>query len=40
MTHPNRPSTPLSGGPKGAMASRGVESATHALKRLLGAVRR
>jgi hypothetical protein len=40
MNHPNRPNTPMSGGPKGALASRGAESAARALKRLWGAVRR
>jgi hypothetical protein len=40
MTHPNRPSTPHSGGAKGALASRGAETAADALKRLWGAVRR
>jgi hypothetical protein len=36
----NPQNTPLSGGPKGALASRGAESATRALKRLWAAVRR
>ena len=39
MSNPNRPNTPPSGGPKGALASRGAESATRALKRLWGAIR-
>jgi hypothetical protein len=40
MNNQNRPNTPMSGGPKGALASRGAETAARALKRLLGAVRR
>jgi hypothetical protein len=40
MNNQNRPNTPMSGGPKGALASRGAETATRALKRLWGAVRR
>jgi hypothetical protein len=40
MNHLNRPTTPMSGGPKGALASRGAETAARALKRLWGAVRR
>ena len=36
----NSPNTPMSGGPKGALASRGAESAARVLKRLWGAVRR
>jgi hypothetical protein len=40
MNNLNRQSTPLSGGPKGALASRGAESAARALKRLMDAVRR
>jgi hypothetical protein len=32
--------TPFSGGPKGALSSRGAESAERALKRLWAAVRR
>jgi hypothetical protein len=40
MNNRNRPNIPLSGGPKGALASRGAEAAARALKRLLGAVRR
>jgi hypothetical protein len=40
MKNVNRPDTPLSGGPKGALASRGADSAVRALKRLWGAVRR
>jgi len=40
MTDLNRTNTPMSGGPKGALASRGAETATRALKRLWGAVRR
>jgi hypothetical protein len=40
MENTNHPNTPMSGGPKGALASRGAESATRALKRLLEAVRR
>jgi hypothetical protein len=40
MNNLNRSNTPLSGGPKGALASRGAETATRALKRLWEAVRR
>ena len=40
MNHLNRPNTPMSGGPKGALASRGAETAARELKRLWGAVRR
>jgi hypothetical protein len=40
MNKPNHPKTPMSGGPKGALVSRGAESAVRALKRLWGAVRR
>jgi hypothetical protein len=40
MTDTNRPNTLMSGGPKGALASRGAESAARALRRLWGAVRR
>jgi len=40
MTDTNRPNTPMSGGPKGALGSRGAESAARVLKRLFGAVRR
>jgi hypothetical protein len=40
MTDTTRPNTSLSGGPKGALASRGAESAARVLKRLWGAVRR
>jgi hypothetical protein len=40
MNNQNRQNTPLSGGPKGALASRGAETAARALKRLWGAVRR
>jgi hypothetical protein len=40
MTDSNRPNTPMSGGPKGALGSRGAGSAVRALKRLWGAVRR
>jgi hypothetical protein len=40
MTDTNRANTPMSGGPKGALASRGAQSATRALKRLWGTVRR
>jgi hypothetical protein len=40
MSNVNRPNTPLSGGPKGALASRGAETAAQALKRLWEAVRR
>jgi hypothetical protein len=39
MSNPNRSNTPMSGGPKGALASRGAETAARALKRLWGAVR-
>jgi hypothetical protein len=39
MNNLNRPNTPMSGGPKGALASRGAETAARALKRLWGAVR-
>jgi hypothetical protein len=38
MSNPNRPNTPMSGGPKGALASRGAETASRALKRLWAAV--
>ena len=40
MNNLNRQNTPMSGGPKGALASRGTETATRALKRLWRAVRR
>jgi hypothetical protein len=40
MNNLNRPNTPMSGGPKGALASRGAETAGRALKRLWAAVRR
>jgi hypothetical protein len=40
MNNQNHPNTPMSGGPKGALASRGAETAARALKRLWGAVRR
>jgi hypothetical protein len=40
MDNTNRSNIPMSGGPKGALASRGAETAARALKRLLGAVRR
>jgi hypothetical protein len=40
MSNPDRSKTPMSGGPKGALASRGAETAARALKRLWGAVRR
>jgi hypothetical protein len=40
MNNQNRPNTPLSGGAKGALASRGAETAARALKRLWGTVRR
>jgi hypothetical protein len=40
MNNLNRQNTPMSGGAKGALASRGAETATRALKRLVGAVRR
>jgi len=40
MSNVNRPNTPMSGGPKGALSSRGAETAARALKRLWGAVRR
>jgi hypothetical protein len=40
MNSQNHPNTPMSGGPKGALASRGADSAARALKRLLEAVRR
>ena len=40
MNDQNRPNTPPSGGAKGALASRGAETAAQALKRLWGAVRR
>jgi hypothetical protein len=40
MNHENRPNTPMSGGPKGALASRGAETAARALKRVWAAVRR
>jgi hypothetical protein len=40
MTDTNRPNVSMSGGPKGALASRGAETAAQALKRLWGAVRR
>jgi hypothetical protein len=40
MTNLNRPNTPMSGGPKGALSSRSAETAVRALKRLWGAVRR
>ncbi len=40
MNNVNRPNTPMSGGPKGALASRGAGTAARALKRLWGAVRR
>jgi hypothetical protein len=40
MTDTNYPNIPMSGGPKGALATRGAESATRALKRLWAAVRR
>jgi hypothetical protein len=38
MNTPNRPNTPMSGGPKGALSSRGAESAARGLKRLWAAV--
>jgi hypothetical protein len=40
MNNLNRPNTPMSGGPKGALASRGAETAARALKRLWGVVHR
>jgi hypothetical protein len=40
MNNLNRPNTPMSGGPKGALASRGADTAAQALKRLWAAVRR
>jgi hypothetical protein len=40
MTDTNSSNAPMSGGPKGALGSRGAESAARALKRLWGAVRR
>ena len=40
MSNVNHPNTPMSGGPKGALASRGADKAARALKRLWGAVRR
>ena len=40
MNNQNHPNIPLSGGPKGALASRGAETAARALKRLWRAVRR
>jgi hypothetical protein len=40
MNDQNRQTTPMSGGPKGALTSRGAETAARALKRLFGAVRR
>jgi hypothetical protein len=40
MDNTNRSNIPTSGGPKGALASRGAESAARVLKRLWGAVRR
>lgn len=40
MNHVNRSNTPMSAGPKGALASRGADTAARALKRLWGAVRR
>jgi len=40
MNNVNRPNTPMSGGPKGALASRGADTAVRALRRLWGAVRR
>jgi hypothetical protein len=39
MKTPNA-NTPFSGGPKGALSSRGAESAERALKRLWAALRR
>jgi hypothetical protein len=40
MNNQNHPNTPMSGGPKGALAARGAETAAQALRRLWGAVRR
>jgi hypothetical protein len=40
MNNVNRQNTPMSGGPKGALAWRGADTAARALKRLWGAVRR
>ena len=40
MNNLNRPNTPMSGGPKGALGSRGAETAARALKRLWEAARR
>ncbi len=40
MNNQNRPNAPMSGGPKGALSSRGAETASQALKRLWRAVRR
>jgi hypothetical protein len=40
MNDLNRPNTRMSGGPKGALASRGADTAARALKRLWAAVRR
>jgi hypothetical protein len=40
MNNQNRSNTPLSGGPKGALASRGATTAARALKRLWETVRR
>jgi hypothetical protein len=40
MNNLNHPNTPMSGGPKGALGSRGAETAARALKRLWATVRR
>jgi hypothetical protein len=40
MNNQNHPNTPMSGGPKGALSSRGAETAARALTRLWRAVRR
>jgi hypothetical protein len=40
MNNLNRQNTPMSGGPKGALASRGAETAARTLKRLWGTIRR
>jgi hypothetical protein len=40
MNNLNRPNAPMSGGPKGALGSRGAETAARALKRLWATVRR
>jgi hypothetical protein len=40
MSNLNRSNTPMSGGPRGALTSRGAETAARALQRLWAAVRR